>query len=385
MRNINDLTEEEKKELENLQSVSVDPNLFIQPEVVKNIAPIIKQPSLPSITEKIKDEEIINENSLSTNPIKNEIKPVDDLEAKKAIVRDNLIKKYNLEDRQKLSDDLNKETEGFNWRAALAALGGGASAGQAMLDYQKGLRDSKLQDYDKKLKSQEEADIKERENDPNSIDSKLAQDLALQMGMNPNQIKGLTAARFKQFSPVLSEKYKIEENKIQNQLKREETRYAKDIAREEKQLVRDEKKKATLNEVEDRRTNIEDNITRLEDMIKDKGTYEVFGSHNVDMERLVDQIATDMAKLADPNSVARPSEVEMFKKGLIKPTATGMKNSTALNILKNFRGEINKRAENAYKIRGVENPGSQASKSNEQFKTINGVKYKKVQGGWEEV
>ncbi len=92
-------------------------------------------------------------------------------------------------------------------------------------------------------------------------------------------------------------------------------------------------------------------------MIKDKGTYEAFGSHNADLDRRIDAIATDMAKLADPTSVARPAEVEMYKKGLVQSGATGMRNSTALEILKNFRNEVNARAENAYKIRGLENPG----------------------------
>ena len=147
------------------------------------------------------------------------------------------------------------------------------------------------------------------------------------------------------------------------------------------QVSKNEKKKTTLNEIEDRRMNIEDNISRLEKMIDKKGTYETFGSHNADMERLVDQIATDMAKLTDPNSVARPSEVEMFKRGLVQP-GLGMRNSTAKDILKNFRGEVNKRTENAYKIRGVDNPGAQKQ---EETKVVNGKTYRKVPGGWEEV
>lgn len=121
---------------------------------------------------------------------------------------------------------------------------------------------------------------------------------------------------------------------------------------DEKSLLSKEKKMASLNEVEDRRRNIEDNLDLVEAMIKDKGTYEVLGSHNADLDRRIDMIATDMAKLADPSSVARPSEVEMFKKGLVS-SGLGTKNSTALDLIKNFRSEVNQRAENAYQVRGL--------------------------------
>jgi hypothetical protein len=137
-------------------------------------------------------------------------------------------------------------------------------------------------------------------------------------------------------------------------LKRGERQDALDLKMAEKT----EKKKAAINEVEDRRRNIEDNLNLLEQQIKEKGTYEAFGSHNADLDRRVDMIATDMAKLADPTSVARPSEVEMFKKGLLKASATDMRNETALDLLKNFRSEVNTRAANAYKIRGLDDPGT---------------------------
>tara|TARA_R110000868_G_scaffold62962_3_gene189959 strand:- start:14222 stop:15130 length:909 start_codon:yes stop_codon:yes gene_type:complete len=120
----------------------------------------------------------------------------------------------------------------------------------------------------------------------------------------------------------------------------------------EKALALDEKKKASVTEVEDRRRNIEDNLNLVEKMIEDNGTFEMFGSHNADLDRRVDMIATDMAKLADPTSVARPSEVEMFKKGLVT-SGLGQRNSTASNVLKNFRSEVNQRADNAYEVRGL--------------------------------
>jgi len=121
---------------------------------------------------------------------------------------------------------------------------------------------------------------------------------------------------------------------------------------EEKAIASQEKKMAAMNEVEDRRRNILDNVDLVDKMIADKGTFEMFGSHNQDLDRRVDMIATDMAKLADPSSVARPSEVEMFKKGLVE-SGLGKRNSTARDLLSNFKNEVEQRAANAYEVRGL--------------------------------
>lgn len=116
-----------------------------------------------------------------------------------------------------------------------------------------------------------------------------------------------------------------------------------------------DKKKQAMNEVEDRRQNINSNIFKLKQMIDEDGTWEMMGSHNQDMDRLVEQIATDMAKLMDPNSVARPQEVESIKKTLVRPGFANT-NSTAQDILSHFENEINSRANTAYRIRGLDAP-----------------------------
>lgn len=118
-------------------------------------------------------------------------------------------------------------------------------------------------------------------------------------------------------------------------------------------FVGSEKDATSIKEVKDRETTIMDNIAQVEKMIKDSGTYEAMGSHNADMERLTDAIAVDMAKLMDPNSVARPGEVELMKKGLPAVGISG-RNSTALSMLKNLKGEVQKRAKSAYSIRGID-------------------------------
>lgn len=292
---------------------------------------------------------------------------------------------FSPEARQKIVDQNNEDSKGPDWLAGLAAFGtslsggDGFSAGQSFLKNQQAKRDAKLgefdkqkaatlQDYetDRKMKTDAEADaLKARERDVNSPESKAYQDLAAKYVPGPDYSK-MTAEQLATKLPFLQKGYEIE----QRQLDRQESRAARaaeqQSKRDEKQVVRDEKKKTSLSEVEDRRRNIEDNLTLLEKMIEEDGTYELMGSHNIDLDRRVDMIATDMAKLADPGSVARPSEVEMFKKSLLAPTATGMRNSTALDVIKNFRSELDKRADNAYKIRGIENPGTQAEREGGQ-------------------
>jgi hypothetical protein len=147
---------------------------------------------------------------------------------------------------------------------------------------------------------------------------------------------------------------------------RAERRYLHGVTRDEKLQDKLDKKKVMMNEIEDRRGNINSAISELNTMIDNKGTWELLGSHNQDLDRKVEQIATDMAKLQDPNSVARPSEVEAVKKSLIQ-SGFQNRNSTAKEILKNFEGEVKRRADSAYKVRGLEVPTQQV---NTQERTV---------------
>jgi hypothetical protein len=131
---------------------------------------------------------------------------------------------------------------------------------------------------------------------------------------------------------------------------------ARQDTRQDKLAEKEEKKKEKFTEIESRRKTINDSLAQLQKMVSEDGTYELFGSHNKDMDRLIDGIATDMAKLQDPESVARPGEVELVRKNLVE---SGMfqRNSTAQNVLKNFENEVKKRADAAYSIRGLTPPG----------------------------
>ena len=280
------------------------------------------------------------------------------------------------------SDDARKkllaEQEGYDLRgnsaAALASLaaafqgGNSVAASQGVLDsnqraderklaqFDKG-RAGKVQEYDmnRKLTGDVRADAAySRESDPNSQESKTAQMLAKKFAPGMDFV-GMSATQLKEKIPSLEKLYSVDQQRLNREDARDERRMLFGMKAQEKQNERDEKKKVSLSEVENRRQNIMDNIGILDKMIGDKGTYEVMGSHNQDMDRLVDQIATDMAKLQDPDSVARPGEVELVKQGLVKSGFQNT-NATARDLLKNFTTEVDRRAETAYKVRGIDSP-----------------------------
>ncbi len=72
-----------------------------------------------------------------------------------------------------------------------------------------------------------------RERDPNSQESKMAQDLAVAMGYEGDPSK-ITAEQFKQFSPAMSKKYEIEQRKLDRAEARDERRFQSGIKMDEK-------------------------------------------------------------------------------------------------------------------------------------------------------
>ncbi len=333
----------------------------------------------------------------------------------KQMVKQNLMQKYGMGDyspeaRQKLVDANSAAASPI--AAGFAGFGAGLRGGdvggafknamdasqaktKGALDAFDKNREGKMKDFaferDLTKADREDQTLAEMK-DPASERSKAAQQMLIEdYGMDPALAGKLTAEQAEGRIPGLKQKLdrdmkerEFGERQKDRQLQREQMQANRDVARADKQAVKDEKKKATLNEVEDRRTNINDALDSLDKMVADKGTYEMFGSHNQDMDRLIDQIATDMAKLQDPNSVARPSEVEMVKKNLIS-SGFQNSNSTARDIIKNFRSEVDRRAATAYKLRGIDNPGTQSTVPKEETKVVGGKTYRKVPGGWEEV
>lgn len=260
-----------------------------------------------------------------------------------------------------------------------------------------------------------------REDDPNSMESKTAQALAKKL-MPSQSFDGMSSTQLRGSLPSLEKMYAAEQQRLgridsinaaaaaraDNAAARQAAKDADHEWKEEQtKKGNDEKRKATLQEVEDRRTNITQNLDLIDKMIEEDGTFELFGSHNQDLDRLVDAVATDMAKLQDPSSVARPSEVDAVKRNLVQ-AGFGNKNSTARDVIANFKKEVENRADSAYNVRGMadlnprrktENIAGDAGKKPGigeagaapaptppkvgDTKVIGGVTYKRTDKGWE--
>lgn len=81
--------------------------------------------------------------------------------------------------------------------------------------------------------------------------------------------------------------------------------------------------------------------------------------------------------MQDPNSVARPNEVEAVKKNLIK-VGLGTQNKTAQDQLKTFYSTVDARAANAYTSLGMTPPNVKGLGDGEIVKGADGKSYKKV-------
>ena len=296
------------------------------------------------------------------------------------------VKKYIM-DKFKISEDLSEEAyreaqrtgikNNFNLNLAEAAndIGSSIAGVKSNSQYYDKLR-TQANDGEKNILSARkfesdsrneklQVDKLNREQDVSSEESKLAQSLAKQMAPGMDFTK-MSASQINEKIPSLQKIYELKVKQQENQLNRDNQSFLRSQVSNQQSQIRNDKKLATMNEIEDRRQNMNTNLSKLKSMIDEDGTYEMFGSHNQDIDRLTEQIATDMAKLMDPNSVARPAEVEAIKKTLVRPGFSN-KNSTAVNVLKNFEDEVNIRADSAYKIRGLESPlgRPQASEGNQ--------------------
>lgn len=134
------------------------------------------------------------------------------------------MQKFSQANRQKLVDQNAEDASGPAWLAGLAALGSGlqggnaAQAGADFLKMQQGKRDAKLGQFDegRKMALSERDDAESQGllaklKDPNSQESKSAQEAALSMGVNPEIAKTITAERFKTMGPVYEQIYKVKE------------------------------------------------------------------------------------------------------------------------------------------------------------------------------
>lgn len=119
---------------------------------------------------------------------------------------------------------------------------------------------------------------------------------------------------------------------------------AEELARERLNALKAPKK--NVQEFSKRYKNIQTQIANLDKLVEADGTAEVFGDHEAKLKQTIDSIAIDAAKLFDPESVARESEVAAFRNMLFTPGDSMTADGTARGSLENFKKIIQSRAEN---------------------------------------
>lgn len=131
---------------------------------------------------------------------------------------------------------------------------------------------------------------------------------------------------------------------LADQLKKQQfDKNALDIEEKKKKLAQPVKREQ---EFANRFKNIKGQIKELKKLVDEDGTYEAVGSHNRKLQQLIDAVAIDAAKMFDPESVARESEVAAFKNMLFEGGDLNIRNATALELLDNFQNIVEQRAIN---------------------------------------
>lgn len=121
---------------------------------------------------------------------------------------------------------------------------------------------SAIEDYNtnRQLKQNQITDDQRgRDIDVNSEESKMARMLAVKMGMNPDVAKNLTAAKFKEMSPVLEKMYSVE----QARLARQDTNASREEAKAAQRADKARLSESQLKEVQD----FDDTITKAQSVI----------------------------------------------------------------------------------------------------------------------
>lgn len=148
-----------------------------------------------------------------------------------------------------------------------------------------------------------------------------------------------------------SEKLKLEVEKLRN-----EQAGGPGSSTDKTAKASTDKKKQQVLEVDNYVGNIKRNIKLIKDQIAKTGTFELTGPEGAVNERRLTEIATDMAKLADPGSVAREGEVMLMRKGLVDTGIGGAftRDDTAQAVLDALSSDVDRRREEAYLVRGLE-------------------------------
>lgn len=346
-------------------------------------------------------------------------------------VRDYLMQKFNLgdysDDKRKQLQDASKIGLGDKAGAALAAIGAGfmgkdaASAGQAHLNAAKSEKRQALDDFEKGRKQkieeyslgrqalsdertdktyQESEALKAKERDPNSEESKMAQDLAKRMGYKGDP-STITAEQFKQFSPSLSKIYDIEQKKLDRAEARDERRFQQGIKMDEKMqglktpyglanTVDDAKQ---LKEAHESKQAFDSKIQEMIDLRKKYGG-EAFNREAVARGK---QLSKDL--LLEYKNMAKLGVLSKSDEDIINAiipadplefsAASLVGQDPILHKLEKFKEDSDRDFSTRVQTRTRDGGASAANTlkgaQKPETKVINGKTYRKVDGGWEEV
>lgn len=125
---------------------------------------------------------------------------------------------------------------------------------------------------------------------------------------------------------------------LELKIKREQLNSAKSAKTKTPAIIKNQK------EFSSRLGSILSEAEKVKALIKDDGTFELTGPHEKKLQQKLDSIAIDAAKLFDPESVARESEVAAFRKMLFEPGSMFTRNQTASETMDAFKSMIADRA-----------------------------------------
>lgn len=151
-----------------------------------------------------------------------------------------------------------------------------------------------------------------------------------------------------------------------------------------KQEMRAAEEQKKVDESSYRYNILNQNLNKLSDIVKESGTFELFGDEGTKMDSLIYQTAVDYAKLVDPDSVAREGEVAAAQKYML-PIRQNMglstRNKTAQSLIEDYKKSLDERMQARQSAKGA---ATRPFESQQQTKVVNGKTYVKVPGGWQE-
>jgi hypothetical protein len=276
--------------------------------------------------------------------------------------------------------------------AAIASLGAGSqvkadysgvdalekTAGKPVSDI-KGLMETK--GTEQKLKAaQAELSDDAKLRDPNSEVSKLTSDLAIKLGlikpgtqMTASTLKGMGVNLGTLLTTMEAGKTRAANAALAREARISDIERQGAFRANESELKREEDRQKTMREIETRRKMLVSNLNEWKRVVGEVGTGELMGDTDKYLKALQTEIATDMAKLADPTSSAMSGEVEKYRASLPEiGTIVFQRGKTATDLIDKAINKVNERVNEAYSVRGlnpsdiVPNRKSEQSQQNQQ-------------------